>query len=370
MNNIGVNGDVVLDLLRTVPPSLAKPVYNLCKHWVNQSTLPKEKLLSTPIVLPPINEQRRIVAKLEDLLGKVEACQKRLTKIPWILKRFRQSVLTAACSGRLTAQWRNSEKPFGGKDTPLLRHLVANRGEFKSDTLVLRDLPERWFMSRFGAVVKQIRGGSTAVPRNEPTQFPILRSSSVRPGCVDLDDVKFLAESDSRNDLNYLADGDLLFTRLSGSLEYVANCAKVRGIGRRRIQYPDRLFCAKLVEGMDATYCELVFAAPFLRGAITELAKSSAGHQRVSISDITAQSIPIPPSEEQAEIVRQVGGLFKLVNQIEARHRKAQLQVAKLTQSILCKAFRGELVPTEAELAQPEGHERESRLPAPRTQLR
>jgi type I restriction enzyme S subunit len=57
--------------------------------------------------IAPLNEQHRIVAKLEKLLAKGEACQERLNKIPGLLKRFRQSVLAAACSGRLTADWRD-----------------------------------------------------------------------------------------------------------------------------------------------------------------------------------------------------------------------------------------------------------------------
>jgi type I restriction enzyme, S subunit len=64
------------------------------------------KLSELNLPLAPTNEQRRIVEKLEKLLGKVDACQKRLERIPLILKRFRQSILAAACSGRLTADWR------------------------------------------------------------------------------------------------------------------------------------------------------------------------------------------------------------------------------------------------------------------------
>ena len=60
--------------------------------------------MSEEIPLAPLAEQRRIVAKLETLLGKVDASQQRLAKIPVLLKRFRQSVLAAACSGRLTAR--------------------------------------------------------------------------------------------------------------------------------------------------------------------------------------------------------------------------------------------------------------------------
>jgi type I restriction enzyme S subunit len=61
--------------------------------------------------------------------------------------------------------------------------------------------------------------------------------------------------------------------------------------------------------------------------------------------------IPVPPALEQLEIVRRVEALFQVADQIEARYQKALGQVDKLTQSVLAKAFRGELVPTEAELA-------------------
>ena len=68
--------------------------------------VPSQVLRGIEVPLAPLAEQRRIVAKLETLLGKVDASQQRLAKIPVLLKRFRQSVLAAACSGRLTADWR------------------------------------------------------------------------------------------------------------------------------------------------------------------------------------------------------------------------------------------------------------------------
>ena len=75
---------------------------------VGQKRVPASFLNDCDFPLPPLAEQRRIVAKLETLLGKVEACQQRLAKIPVILKRFRQAVLAAACSGELTVDWRTS----------------------------------------------------------------------------------------------------------------------------------------------------------------------------------------------------------------------------------------------------------------------
>ncbi|MEO7676950.1 MAG: restriction endonuclease subunit S, partial [Verrucomicrobiota bacterium] len=71
-----------------------------------QARVPTSFIEELELPLAPLAEQRRIVAKLEKLLGKVDACQQRLAKIPVLLKRFRQSVLAAGCSGRLTADWR------------------------------------------------------------------------------------------------------------------------------------------------------------------------------------------------------------------------------------------------------------------------
>ena len=416
MNNIGRDGELVLDLVRTVPERLARPHHDLrrgdvlvcttnsatlvgkpayfdlpgrfafsnhltrlrpdpdlvdgrflrwnlwlhwksglfndcCKHWVNQSAIPKEALLRTEVVLPPLPEQRRIIAKLEELLAKADACQKRLAKVPVLLKRFRQAVLAAACSGRLTADWRQAQTDVEPA-TALLEGDQAGQGE---DEQADFDGPTGWARVRFGALVGAIRGGSTVPPAIEATDFPILRSSSVRPGAIDLNDVRFVRAKDSQCEENFLRDGDLLFTRLSGSLEYLANCAVVRGLGSRRIQYPDRIFCARLKVREMASYVELCFGSPAVRAELTEGAKSSAGHQRVSIADIANQRIPLAPLAEQLEIVRRVGAAFALAAEIEARFVVGQGHVARLTPTLLAKAFAGELVPTEAELARREG---------------
>ncbi|NEO34522.1 MAG: type I restriction endonuclease subunit S, partial [Symploca sp. SIO3C6] len=71
-----------------------------------QLRVPASYIKTTEMALPPLDEQRRIVAKLEKLLAKCEASKQRLDKIPHLLKRFRQSILAAACSGHLTADWR------------------------------------------------------------------------------------------------------------------------------------------------------------------------------------------------------------------------------------------------------------------------
>jgi type I restriction enzyme S subunit len=74
---------------------------------VGQRRVPKEFLHNFLIPLPPLDEQKRIVAKVEELLARVNGTKERLAKVSAILKRFRQSVLAAACSGQLTGRARS-----------------------------------------------------------------------------------------------------------------------------------------------------------------------------------------------------------------------------------------------------------------------
>jgi type I restriction enzyme S subunit len=72
-----------------------------------QGGINRKFVANTTIPILPLNEQKRIVAKLDHLMPKIEAVNTRLDRIPQIIKRFRQSVLTAAVTGKLTEKWRN-----------------------------------------------------------------------------------------------------------------------------------------------------------------------------------------------------------------------------------------------------------------------
>jgi len=77
---------------------------------VGQKRVPKHFIERSNIPLPPLAEQRRIVAAVEALLARVNASRERLDRVPGLLKAFRQAVLAAACSGRLTEGWREENK--------------------------------------------------------------------------------------------------------------------------------------------------------------------------------------------------------------------------------------------------------------------
>ncbi|SER90232.1 restriction endonuclease subunit S [Halopseudomonas bauzanensis] len=267
-----------------------------------------------PFCMAPVTEQKVIAEKLDTLLAQVETTKARLERIPHILKRFRQSVLVAAVSGRLTEEWRE------------INHEV--------DTT--------WEKVSFSKIILKLRSGAADRPNEDSKGIPILRSSAIRPLEIDFSDIRYLENVSTLKEDNYLKQGDLLFTRLSGSAEYVGNCAMVKSVDRQ-YQYPDRLFCARLKEPRYGRYLEYFFASQNFRDHIQNSLKSSAGHQRITLDVIKTAVVVLPPLEEQTEIVRRADQLFTHADRIEQQVQGALERVNNLTPSILAKAFRGEL---------------------------
>jgi type I restriction enzyme S subunit len=103
----------------------------------NINNLKAEHFSEIEVPIAPLAEQTRIVVKLENLLGQVDACQHRLAKIPSLLKRFRQSVLAAACSGHLTADWREETRPSK------LRTRSSLKSKLRANAVIKRNVNKR-----------------------------------------------------------------------------------------------------------------------------------------------------------------------------------------------------------------------------------
>jgi type I restriction enzyme S subunit len=109
------------------------------------------------------------------------------------------------------------------------------------------------------------------------------------------------------------------------------------------------------ISGADPRYVNLYWNSPQGSQTASEGAVTSAGLHSLSVKKIAAMTVPLPPLPEQQEIVRRVEALFRLADGIETKVAAATARADRLTQAVLARAFRGELVPTEAELARTEG---------------
>jgi type I restriction enzyme, S subunit len=318
--------------------------------------------------LPSLAEQRRIVEKVEALLAEVNTARARLAKIPPILKRFRQSTLSAACSGRLTEEWRGAQPVVeqAGSIADQLRRLheaagkrKGNAAEPTEDVHVLEadSIPESWALvelERLCEPGRPITYGILKPGPNTPGGVPYVRVADFPGDLLNTSGVKRTTQAIA-NDFrrSTLMEGDILLS-IRGTYGRVCR-VPVELVGGNITQDTARLSVHPLV---NPAYVERYLRSPSAQSRLKAAAKGVAVHG-VNIGDVRALQVELPSGAEQQEIVRRVDALFAVADAIEARVAIATARADKLTQSVLAKAFRGELVPTEADLAHQEGHEYE-----------
>ncbi|MEX5540513.1 restriction endonuclease subunit S [Pseudomonas poae] len=284
---------------------------------IGQPNVNGSKLKELVIPLPPLAEQTRIAAKLEELLAQVDTLKARIDGIPGLFKRFRQSVLAAAVSGQLTEEW---------------RQYAANRSAPRT--------------AKLGTLITEMRNGLSAKPNEDGKGLPILRISSVRAGSIDQTDIRFLECDENEEERYALRVGDLLFTRYNGSLELVGVCGLVRQLSHTALVYPDKLIRVRCnTDFILPEYLEIFFSEPSARQRVMALVKSTSGQKGISGQDLKTMVVTYPSLVEQTEIVSRVEQLFTIADQLEAKVASAKSRIDNLTQGILAKAFRGELVP-------------------------
>lgn len=294
-----------------------------------------------PFPLPPTAEQHRIVAKLDSLLRSVDECQRRFEKIPAILKRFRQAVMVAACSGRLTEDCRARD---------LSR--TVSEGDAPADA---PDCPPSWRWFKLSDLA-EIRGGVTKgrkLAGKLTISLPYLRVANVQDGFLDLSEIKRIEVLPEERMKYRLNAGDVLFTE-GGDRDKLG-----RGtVWRDEIPYcihQNHIFRARLTSGNALpTWVSLASKSDFARRYFLENASQTVNLASINLSVLSALPIPLPRLAEQEEIVRRVGNLFRLAKSVESRLELAKVAVTNLVQSFLAKTLRGELVPAEAELAEAE----------------
>lgn len=286
------------------------------KQTVNLASISLAKLGGLPVPVPPLEEQRRIVAKLEALLAKVDTSRKRLERIPTILKRFRQAVLAAACDGRLTEDWR----------------------------AVHTDSPE-WSQVRLGDLTQLVTSGSRGWAEFYADDGALfIRAQNINTDKLVLEDIAHVqAPKNAEGARTRVRRSDLLVT-ITG-----ANVTKTALVEHElpEAYVNQHIGLVRLKNSELAPIIHLVLVAPNAGRKQLEEAAYGAGKPGLNLQNLKDVAFDLPEKEERAEIIRRASNLLSLADQIEARYLKAKTHVDRLTQSILAKAFRGELVPQD-----------------------
>jgi type I restriction enzyme S subunit len=372
-------------LLRTVPFDYLANYFELycrffrekggfskeAQHAVNQSSLNQKKIKNFPLPLPPLNEQKRIVAKLDSIMPRIDSVKERLEKIPVILKRFRQSVLTAAVTGKLTEKWREEHPDVESAEVLLERireerlkryekecEEAKKKGERKPNKLPSNinyrdfdiDLPEKWIGTspehlaspdKYALAIGPF-GSNLKVSDYVENGVPIVFVKNIKSENF-LKDRKYVSkEKAAELSQHIVKSGDLLITKMGTP---PGDCCIYHDL-EDAIITSDCLKFSTWNEFVESKFYKVVINSNIVRRQLIEITQGVA-QQKISLERFKSITLPLPPLEEQKEIVRQVDKLFALADKVEDHYKKAKLRVDKLSQSVLAKAFRGELVPQD-----------------------
>lgn len=256
---------------------------------ININNLRREHFEALALPLPPLPEQQSIADKLDSLLGKIKEAKTLLDEIPEILRNLRQSILAAACSGRLTEGWRKESTIPAPVEKTLKEVLKVSSGNF----LPARNMAEGGTIPVFGG--NGINGYHDEANVYEETL--VLGRVGFYCGSIHL-----------TPELAWVTDNALL-------VKHDENETLKR-------------FLYFALQVIDLRVNDSFTAQPVISG-----------------SKIYPLKILIPDIREQTEIVHRIESLFAKADDFEAQYKEAIELVESLPEIILSKAFRGELVP-------------------------
>lgn len=295
--------------------SLLSHFFNSQEYWkqitefssgIGQPNVNGTKLKGLMVPLPPLAEQKIITDKLDILLAQVESIKTRLGNIPDILKNFRQAVLAAAVSGKLTEEWR-AGRQFNTSSEELGK--LANFIDYRGRT-----------------------------PTKTDSGIPLITAKNIRQGFISREPREFIAHEDydSWMTRGIPKFGDVLITT-EAPMGYVANIDI-----EEKFALAQRAICLQFKEDINPYYASIYMQSYDFQKALDENATGSTvkGIKAASLKKIR---ITFPTKDEQTEIVHRIEEVFAFADLLEKKTNAALTRVNNLTQSILAKAFRGEL---------------------------
>jgi len=322
-----------------------------------------------PFPLAPPEQQKRIVAKIEELFSHIDAGIEALKKAKQLLKQYRQSVLKAAVTGELTKEWREANKTKLEAASQLLERILKERRQkweeqqleqFKAKGKIPKDdkwkerykepqkpedkleIPSTWVCSSFDELVIDSQNGISKRRGKEGLDTHVLRLADITNGEIDESTPRDILLTENERDKYLLKENDLLCIRVNGSNDLVGRMIKVSI--KEEWGFCDHFIRFRLpVDQIEMAFVELFFDSQYARDFIDKNKVSSAGQNTVSQSTMGRIVIPIPTATEQKQIMERVIEKHVAIKRLDIEIDNQLKKAEKNKQSILAYAFQGKI---------------------------
>ena len=332
----------------------------------------KAGLIPIPLATRP--EQDRIVAEIEKQFTRLDDAVAALKRVQANLKRYRTSVLKAACQGRLVPTEAKLARE-GGRDyepaSELLKRILAERrAKWEADQLqrmiaagkpsknddwkgryvppiepnILQEpeLPEGWIWASLEQVMPVFVDSAHRTPRYGPVGVPALGPRDVVYGRIILTEARLVNEEEFaiQTERRIPQVGDIVYSR---ELSYGWAAAIPENV---RLCLSQGMCLFRPHHSISGEYILQVLNGPVGRAQATNVATGSA-HPHINLGDIKSYRIPLPPTAEQSRIVRELEDRLSVIEHVDASVKKHLQNVQALRRSVLEEAFSGKLVPQD-----------------------
>lgn len=328
--------------------------------------------MSVPVA--PLNEQKRIAEKIDELFSDLDAGVASLLRIRAKLKRYRAAVLKAAVEGKLTADWRAKHPNVEPAADLLKRILAVRRRKWEEaqlakyteagkeppnvwqqryqetidiDSQSLPKLPRGWGWAKVDQVGEVQLGRQRSPKHHTGTHMrPYLRVANVYEDRIETSDVMKMNFTPAEFETFRLEYGDILLNE-GQSLEWVGRPAMYRGDVPGAC-FQNTLVRFRAIPPVVPLFALYVFRAYLHNRRFQKLARWTVNIAHLGCDRFCQVEFPLPPVEEQAEIVKEIEARLTIVDKIEKQVVANVRRAARLRQSILKRAFEGKLVPQVA----------------------
>jgi type I restriction enzyme S subunit len=274
-------------------------------HGIAMKHITKGKFEAIEVAIPPLPEQRRIVARIKECMERVE---------------------------EIEGLRRETAKEASAVLPSVLNEVFASQ----ASTAPLMSIAD---------IAMETRYGTSQKCHSEPTGLPILRIPNVARGAVNFDDLKYCNLTDAETERVRLSAGDLLFVRTNGSRELVGRCATFDA-GDQELSYG---FASYLIRvRVDQTRVLPRYLSYFLnstngRTEIDSRRRTSAGQFNINSENLRSIPLPVPTIAVQERLLEQLKQRETQSNQLVSELKGAMEESQGVRKAILRKAFAGEL---------------------------
>lgn len=283
--------------------------------------LPREAFIEWRTVIPPLAEQPRIVAALEEHLSDLDAAVAALERVQANQRRYLNAVAGAAVDGSL------------------LGHAVQlQRGPQPWSPAV----PSHWQFATVGQLADLVEYGTSAKTQQSNDGVPVLRMGNIVDGELSWTGLKHLPASHSEFPRLFLRSGDVLFNR-TNSPELVGKTA-VYEAEHPAASFASYLLRVRLKPGLEPRYFSAFLNSHYGRAWVASVVTQQVGQANVNSTKLRSLSVPVPPADEQKRLVSDMQARFDAARRMILDVNVQQARAARLRQSILKRAFEGKLV--------------------------